>query len=1445
MLTDSREGIRAGIPHNDNMLELLAELAADAMLYFKNIGEREGIKLIDDNIISVIPTDEELFSDPNDKSRVSFLPFYKAILNKFKSSELIPSPDGYVDSNNAYWAAVPQLPQLFSSEQLGLITENKNAQWAFTTLGRDEVNRNNKALFSYIDSLVKTSINEDAIISGRSRENYYNRTLNAFQSLESVKGITQEFIEAQPIHWLHKFYKWLSETKHRTDVARKKPIFLNQEGKVASAFDEKEQLVLFLPVKDVIGYNVVHPELLANPDTYKFVKQIGIKEPSLRDQIYNKILPLYDNGKVIDTDPHFMLFYKYYCECSNAEVEEFIGLIRKCKFLTYYKNGTEYRGSANSMYLPIPELLAYFETKPDTRFIALDKYKELVGLEGKKQLMEFLRALGIKDNICLLERTIDEYEAKKRNLPKPRSKNKYKWHEIYIDGLSEIIDFITSNRDKSKSILLWNNLLKVIEDNCSANRSSNLSSILYGACDYFYYSQKTEVFESRDGILLKGKKWLVSKEDNFVSADYIILEDLSDSYDTTSWAARELIDFLQIRTLAEEENDKNLSELQRKKIKLADRIIDLGFSEDDIAEYIKYRQRKNNTEQLSHQSDYASEELAEEIFDAEDMPELNNTTKSVVKDIISRTNKEYSLHNNSEESNNEDNVDMDYDELIPSAIDYNKKIENAKQKSAAEIDRIAYLEELQNKVLNSEKYTFIWFKSLLEMECINSKEFNSDSKEISISFGKVEKETGTKRTLVLRHPSRYIPQFIEDLTDIPLVLHIKDRTKTVAIEVASIKSYTLRVKLKNGADIDGIDLDSVTSATIDAKSPTFLLEELRKQFINLDYEDNFNMQKNLCKNIEFVFGPPGTGKTTHIAKNVLLPIMNNNKECKVLVLTPTNKSADVLVSRIMEVSGKDHSYENWLVRFGATGDENIEQSPVFRDKTFDIRKLSKNVTITTIARFPYDFFMPFGTRIFLNGINWDYIIIDEASMIPIANIVFPLYKKTPIKFIIAGDPFQIEPITSVGIWKNENIYTMVRLDSFTDPHTIPYQYKIELLTKQYRSIPAIGNIFSKFAYGGILKHHRNSLTQKVLNLGSDLNIKTLNIIKFPVSKYESVYRAKRLQHSSSYQIYSALFTFEYVSYISRTIAEKYKGRLYKIGIIAPYRAQADMIDKLLASEKLPKEVDVQVGTIHGFQGDECDIIFAVFNTPPTITASSEMFLNKRNIINVSISRARDYLFIIMPDDNTENISNLKLVKRVEGLIKETEEWSESLSPNLEKIMFGDSNYLEKNAFSTSHQSVNVYGLPEKRYEVRTEDTAVDVQIHKGISKPVSSDSLQNYITSYDHSDTIKEAAATVETDDDDIIHIPKMLREAAFKVNVSGKYKGTYYIVPLTGKLKDWNIKNVVSMFIPVTHLGKRRLMPVYVTKKAHIIYILRSHFNECNKEIINSQDLELVNSLH
>lgn len=225
MLTDSREGIRAGVAHNDNMIKLLSKLSADSLEYLRDIGVKNSKRLIDDSIIDIIPVDENAFSDPSNKRKVSFLPFYESIKEKFENTKLIPTENDYVIPNNAYWAAVPQLTQLFSNKQLSKIVENEEAQWAFVSLGRDEVQRNNKALFRYVEELTRTNLNEDAIITGRSRGYFYNRYLGDYQSLESVKGIDSGFIENQDIEWLHKFYKWLSETKHRTEIIKELPIF--------------------------------------------------------------------------------------------------------------------------------------------------------------------------------------------------------------------------------------------------------------------------------------------------------------------------------------------------------------------------------------------------------------------------------------------------------------------------------------------------------------------------------------------------------------------------------------------------------------------------------------------------------------------------------------------------------------------------------------------------------------------------------------------------------------------------------------------------------------------------------------------------------------------------------------------------------------------------------------------------------------------------------------------------------------------------------------------------------------------------------------------------------------------------------------------------------------------------------------------------------------------
>ncbi|OIK07422.1 AAA domain-containing protein [Bacillus sp. MUM 13] len=1294
LLTDSREGIRAGELHNKEMIQLLAALAADSLIYLRDIGQENGYPLINDEIFDLIPYDESKFSDVNGKSKISFKPFYTTILGKMSNDELLPASDGFVSMEDAYWAYVPQITELFTNAQLATISGNEKAKWIFRSFGRQDTRRKNEALTKYIDSITHVWIDEDDIINGWKFEG----------SKDIVGGISSAFIEAQSVNWLHSFYRWVAETSGRTKLIKMKPIFLNQDKKAVAVFDANKQVVLFLPT-ETEGYNTVLPDLLENKDTAEFLKQLGVERPSLRDEIYNRILPIYkENNGGLDTAQHFLKFFKFYKECPQTEVAGFIKLIKECQFVKFRSASVEtiYRGKASNLYLPNEVLRKWFQAKPDTNFIEFDYYLQLVGESDKEELIQFFTDLGVKDEPVVLSHELNHEEAYEISFDWPYSTRPAKWIEKYIDGCEEIIGYLIEKQDADLSKIVWDQLLKYVE----YGYSYDLRSIMRGKYEYFYFSPRTKEFDSSEALRLRAEPWLLNGDGEFVSAGELTIQTLSPQYNTSRDEAVELLQYLGIDDEIEETDyvDDNLTDEQRAKIALAESLSDIPPEElKSLVE--QYRANKHS---FTHQPEGDETDEEEEIDAASENPAVSRIAKEISKRAVSATKEKETDTPESEEAT----IDADEDDYTKPSIDLSKKIEQAKQRSAKEIAEIAQLDDLTQKALKADKYSYGWFKALLELESMNSGENTANSREISITFSKVEREEGTARTLILKHPSRYIPQSMEDLADIPLELHFANQPMVkVAVEVVNVKSYTLRAKLRTNAQIDGVDLSLVTEARIEAKNPVFLLEEQRKAFNNLNFDDDFDMQSNLCENIEFVFGPPGTGKTTHLAGEVILPLMQEDNNAKVLVLTPTNKAADVLVRRLMELD-KNHSYTDWLVRFGATNDSVIEQSHVFRDKTFDIRALPSNVTVTTIARFPYDYFLPDGdTRLHLNSLKWDYIIIDEASMIPLVNIVYPLYKKTPEKFIIAGDPFQIEPITTVDIWKNENIYTMVELQSFTDPTTIPHQYHVELLTTQYRSTPDIGEVFSQYSYGGVLLHHRTEKDRRPLLIDDFIDIKPLNIIKFPVSKYESIYRPKRLQSKSNYQIYSALFAFEFVKYMSSLLEMANGNESFRIGLIAPYRAQSDLIDKLMSSFTFPKNIDVQVGTIHGFQGDECDIIIALFNPPPRISASKDMFLNKLNIINVSISRARDYLFIIMPDDTTENIGNLTMIKTVENLCKKQPNWIEHESPNIEEVIFGSNSYLEDNSFSTSHQLVNVYGKPEKRYEVRSEENAVDVQIH--------------------------------------------------------------------------------------------------------------------------------------
>ena len=637
-----------------------------------------------------------------------------------------------------------------------------------------------------------------------------------------------------------------------------------------------------------------------------------------------------------------------------------------------------------------------------------------------------------------------------------------------------------------------------------------------------------------------------------------------------------------------------------------------------------------------------------------------------------------------------------------------ERIREIEEKFNKEAEKCKNEERIRDEVMSLSKYTKIWFDKLLELEYSDSiVDSDYNRKPIKIVFGKFSKGHGSNQFYILSNPSRSIPMWIEDVEILDVKLFFSNEENdnlSVKFDVASVKDFELCLKAKKdfGSELERIDCSKCTKAVIEINNPGELLSSLKSAFTSLKYKGDFNFKTELAnRNITFVFGPPGTGKTTRLAE--IIKQKMNNESCRMLVLAPTNKACDVLTNKLMDIDDSD----DWLGRFVLTGDERVENSRVLIDRESKLWQENKCCIVSTIARFHYDTFTG-EEKHNLKDIQWDWIIVDEASMIPLVQLVYVLYKvDDKTKFVIAGDPLQIPPIVKEELWKQENIYTMVNLNSFESPCTEPKQFKVEKLETQYRSIPSIGILFSKYSYGGILKHNRTEEDKRKLLFGKLEDICPVTFIPFHVEKFDSIFSIKKLQRSNVH-IYSALFTVETCIYIAKQQTER-----IRIGIICPYAAQAQLINKLIEQRMdKPENVDISVGTIHGFQGDQCEIILAVFNPPPVGTGSKDrIMLNNKNIINVAISRASDYLFILLPHRDTyvyENLIELKSLRRIVDNNKII--YSIINSEEIEQKIWKEKDYIEKNTFVTTHQLANVYTSSEYIYEVRIDENAVDIQV---------------------------------------------------------------------------------------------------------------------------------------
>ena len=708
----------------------------------------------------------------------------------------------------------------------------------------------------------------------------------------------------------------------------------------------------------------------------------------------------------------------------------------------------------------------------------------------------------------------------------------------------------------------------------------------------------------------------------------------------------------------------------------------------------------------------------------------NNTFAIKIQELVSKRDVMLKNIYNAYNSANKDDVSNEHLLALQAAF----REENLKEERRTLIDSIK----------ETLKYSHEWFLSYIDLLLTYSKNTENNTTQKTIRFQSIKRQVVNDlisgKYFLLCGAGSYISDIIEDVSDFSLRVTLKsNKVYSIDIEGAQKQGQDLLIYCPKGIESELLNhLNEIYLIEISFIPQINLLMELRKAFANennLDFWEDIN---NSLPPIHFIYGPPGTGKTTKVC-NEIESIVENRSDAKILFLTPTNKAADVLCKKLL--------FEDRIKSDNEITDNNSESvyistyrianptDPVLEAECPDIYCKSinhfilhsANLLAMTVHRLPYttvfDEDLSNEIKLFKLENHWDYVIFDEASMTSLPYLIFSIMaisKYSPnSKFIIAGDPKQIPPVVDVNDSELEeldlqdvNVYSMLNIQSFKEDNQILRSSdSIENLKTQYRSIVEIGQLFSELSYDSLLKHNRELVNQTARKLPASFQRLIKNNVTFidmPLNSDDSVFKIRRLFGGSSYHIYSAILVSEMIKHFDSLLSDS---DTWTIGLIAPYKAQAVMMNKLIASFGLSDRIKIFADTVHGFQGDECDIVFFIVN-PNNYYYSGhpKSLLSKEYIYNVAISRARDYLIIVHP---FETITNNTFVNKLKNIYEKNFEDVEFVTAStIEQEIFGNKSYIYENSFLTGHDTINVFGQDEKKYSIKANPNAIDIQLRQ-------------------------------------------------------------------------------------------------------------------------------------
>lgn len=378
-------------------------------------------------------------------------------------------------------------------------------------------------------------------------------------------------------------------------------------------------------------------------------------------------------------------------------------------------------------------------------------------------------------------------------------------------------------------------------------------------------------------------------------------------------------------------------------------------------------------------------------------------------------------------------------------------------------------------------------------------------------------------------------------------------------------------------------------------------------------------------------GPPGTGKTVTIVEAILQ--LAKTRTNRILVCTDSNMAADHVATLLIQYADKfpkeefllraNSEFRVWETMPAILGPYSNGTSRQSWTRVTIAKFMTYSIVITTLvhaAKFAKDLKQKKHERV------TTHVFIDEAaqasepaSLIPLCGLLQP-----GGALVLAGDPLQLGPVVisreasklGLGISLMERLKRDCALysDDRRDPNYIM------MLKKNFRSHRDILSIPDELFYHGQLE------AMAPVDYISSVDILGERTSSRAIVFYGVPSQEQRIGKSPSFYNDSEL---EVVQRHITALLEVHRVAEADIGVVTPYIRQVYKMKQWLKA----RELNIEVGTVEGFQGKEKRIILV-----STVRAKCELlahdakfrlgFLVDAKRFNVALTRAKAKLIVI-------------------------------------------------------------------------------------------------------------------------------------------------------------------------------------------------------------------------